>query len=96
MPAARKHSVSQFDGLLAPRKKQPSAITSDGSKNDQPDSIDRPKAKSKNQEFRAATLYLRKRTLTEAEYKLKRTDDARDMSELAEELMAAWITTADA
>ena len=96
MPTATKPSGSQFDGLLAPRKKQPSALAPGGSKNDPPDTADKPKAKSKNPEFRAATLYLRKRTLTEAEYKLKRTDDTRDMSELAEELMAAWITTPDA
>jgi hypothetical protein len=96
MPTATKPSGSQFDGLLAPRRKQASADTPGGSKNNQPDTAEKPKAKSKNPEFRAATLYLRKKTLTEAEYKLKRTDDARDMSELAEELMAAWITTPDA
>jgi hypothetical protein len=96
MPTVTKPSSSHFDGLLAPRKKQPSANTLGSSKNDPNDIADKPKAKSKNPEFRSATLYLRKKTLMEAEYKLKRTDDSRDMSELAEELMAAWVATPDA
>ena len=36
-------------------------------------------------------FYLRKKTLAECEYRLKTTDDPRDMSELVEELMAGWL-----
>jgi hypothetical protein len=48
-------------------------------------------AKSKDPNFRPSTLYLRKKTLAECEYRLKTTDDPRDMSELVEELMAGWF-----
>lgn len=48
-------------------------------------------AKSKDPNFRPSTLYLRKKTLAECEYRLKTTDDPRDMSELVEELMAGWL-----
>jgi hypothetical protein len=49
-------------------------------------------AKSKDPNFRPSTLYLRKKTLAECEYRLKTTDDPRDMSELVEELMAGWLS----
>ena len=87
MPTATKTTRSQFDGLPAHHKKQ---AASPGSGEDKT-TTDKPKAKSKNPDYRAATLYLRKKTLTEAEYKLKSMDDERDMSELAEDLMAAWL-----
>jgi hypothetical protein len=48
-------------------------------------------AKSKDPNFRPSTLYLRKKTLADCEYRLKTTDDPRDMSELVEELMAGWL-----
>ena len=48
-------------------------------------------AKSKDPNFRPSTLYLRKRTLADCEYRLKTTEDPRDMSELVEELMAGWL-----
>ena len=95
LPAVTKQS-SQVEGLLAPRHNPSSTSTHSGVRKIMPEADGKPKAKSKNPEFRPATLYLRKKTLTEAEYKLRRTDDNRDMSDLAEELMAAWIATPDA
>jgi len=95
MPAITKRN-SQSSSLLAPKKNQPLTSTNSGVPKVMPEVGSKPKAKSKNPEFRPATLYLRKKTLTEAEYKLRRTDDNRDMSDLAEELMAAWIATPDA
>lgn len=58
----------------------------------------KPGAKSRNTErYRAWTGYLVRDTVNEAEYLLKRTNpdgtrDARDMSELIQDLLAAWVS----
>jgi hypothetical protein len=92
MPTATKPTGSQFDGLLAKRKQPTSATNSpaDG-KVDTAQKGRSTLAKSKDPEFRPSTLYLRKKTLTECEYRLKSNEDSRDMSELVEDLMSAWL-----
>lgn len=93
MPTATKTTGSQFDGLLAKRKKPMSATDEAAEHREYTASKGRPAlAKSKDPEFRAATLYLRKKTLNACEYRLKDTEDPRDMSEMVEDLMAAWLS----
>jgi hypothetical protein len=48
-------------------------------------------AKSRHPDFRAWTGYLRRDTLIHGDYKLKISRDPRDMSELIECLLSAWI-----
>jgi hypothetical protein len=93
MPVATKTTGSQFDAILTKRK-QPTSESEVAAKGD---SARRSRlAKSKDPNFRAATLYLRKKTLAECEYRLKSTEDSRDMSELVEELMTAWLSGSNA
>jgi hypothetical protein len=53
---------------------------------------EKPGAKSRDPLFRAWTGYLKKKTLLDADYQLKRTSDARDMSDLMQELLAEWLS----
>ena len=99
MATATKTTGSQFEGLLAPRKRplaesapvgpevtapksRPSAAKSEPAKST---------AKSKNKDYQARTLYLRKKTYTDCDYLLKNIDDPRDMSELVEDLLTEFI-----
>ena len=92
MPVATKPSGSQFDAIL---KRKPTPAS--GSAALKGDSVRGSRlAKSKDPDFRAATLYLRKKTLADCEHLLKSTDDSRDMSELVEELMLEWFGKAKA
>ena len=96
MSTITKTTGRQLDGVLASRKKltTTSELTSD---RDDAGSRTQPTlAKSKDPHFRPATLYLRKKTLAECEYRLKSSEDRRDMSELVEELMTAWLTRSKA
>jgi len=96
MSTVAKTSGSQFDGMLATTKKLDS---NPEIKNDSDNAMSRTQptlAKSKDPHFRAATLYLRKKTLAECEYRLKSAEDRRDMSELVEGLMTAWLTRSNA
>jgi hypothetical protein len=86
MPVATKSTGSQFDAIL---KRKP---TSEGAAAKGELARRSRLAKSKDPDFRAATLYLRKKTLADCEHRLKTTDDSRDMSELVEELMTAWLS----
>lgn len=51
----------------------------------------KPGAKSRNPDYRAWTGYLRRDTVTDADYQLKRGRDGRTMSELMQELLATWV-----
>ena len=95
MRTATKTTRSPGDGALNSRRK-PASAEQLSVNNDAAQKIQPRLAKSRNPEFRASTLYLRKRTLTECEYRLKITDDKRDMSELVEELMTAFLSTPSA
>ena len=93
MPTATKTTRIHVERRLSPRKK---AALAESLPNDKVEAAQKKRpllAKSRNPEFRASTLYLRKKTLTECEYRLKITDDKRDMSELVEELMTAFLST---
>lgn len=48
-------------------------------------------AKSKDPDFRASTVYLRRNTLASCDYELSTRGDNRDMSELIEDLMQGWL-----
>jgi len=100
MATATKTTGSQFDGLLAPRKRpQPEAETAPvGTDDTAPESRPsaaksetRSLAKSKDDAYQGRTFYVRKKTYAECDYVLKRNDDPRDMSDLAEELLTAWL-----
>jgi hypothetical protein len=80
MPSAIKTNGSQLDAMVAPRRRTES-----------PPKVAGKLAKSKDPDFRTTTLYLRKKTLANCEHRLKINDDARDMSELVEELMDNWL-----
>jgi hypothetical protein len=90
MPATRKTSGSQFDATLTQRKQPTSKSGTEAT------TLKSRLAKSKDPDFRATTLYLRKKTLADCEHRLKTTDDPRDMSELVEELMTTWLRGAKA
>jgi len=96
MSASTKTTGSQFDSVLAPRKKLTSSSEVTNDRDDAVLERQPTLAKSKDPHFRPATLYLRKKTLAECEYRLKSTDDHRDMSELVEGLMTAWLTRSKA
>ncbi len=101
MATAIKTTGSQFDGLLAPRiRAQPEQAdtTPVGSNDTAPTS--RPSAaksgtkslaKSKDDAYQGRTFYVRKKTYAECDYVLRSNDDPRDMSDLAEELLTAWL-----
>lgn len=48
-------------------------------------------AKSKDEAFQGRTFYVRKKTYAQCDYLLKSTEDPRDMSDLAEELLSEWL-----
>lgn len=75
---ASKKSGSQFERLLTPRKRSQAEEPS--------------LAKSRNKEYKPRTLYIRTKTYIECEYLLRNNDDSRDMSELVEDLLAAFLT----
>ena len=87
MPTAAKKTGSQFDGLLAARKKTSGGSEPAGQGSAQP----RPLAKSKDPEWRATSLYLKKDTVRDTDYRLKVLQDGRDVSELVEDLMTEWL-----
>ncbi|GAA3771303.1 MULTISPECIES: hypothetical protein [Terriglobus] len=90
MPTATKTSGSQFDAILAPRRKPLSEPVAERGI-EAPSKSAGKLAKSKDPDFRTTTLYLRKKTLANCEHRLKINDDERDMSELVEELMNNWL-----
>jgi len=101
MATATKTTGSQFDGLLAPRKRphpEQAETTPVDTNNTAPTS--RPSAarsgtkslaKSKDDAYQGRTFYVRKKTYAECDYVLRSNDDPRDMSDLAEELLSAWL-----
>jgi len=101
MPTATKTTGSQFDDLLAPRKRphpEQADMTPVGVNDTAPTS--RPStaksgtkslAKSKDHAYQGRTFYVRKKTYAECDYILRSNDDPRDMSDLAEELLTAWL-----
>ena len=101
MATATKTTGSQFDGLLAPRKRPKTEEagsaptgTNDLAPQSQPSAAKREAkslAKSKDDAYQGRTFYVRKKTYAECDYVLKTTDDPRDMSDLAEELLSAWL-----
>jgi hypothetical protein len=48
-------------------------------------------AKSKDPDFRASTVYLRRKTHAACDYELSTRGDKRDLSELIEDLMQGWL-----
>ena len=103
MATASKITGSQFEGLLAPRKRpqpeEPEAApvdTNDSAPRSRPSaakSETKSLAKSKDDAYQGRTFYVRKKTYAECDYVLKSNDDPRDMSDLAEELLSAWLIT---
>ena len=101
MATASKTTGSQFDGLLAPRKRpqpeEPEVApvgTNDSAPRSRPSaakSETKSLAKSKDDAYQGRTFYVRKKTYAECDYVLKSNDDPRDMSDLAEELLSAWL-----
>ena len=101
MATATKTTGSQFDGLLAPRKRpQPEepelapVDTNDTALKSRPSAAKgetKSLAKSKDDAYQGRTFYVRKKTYAECDYMLKTNDDPRDMSDLAEELLTAWL-----
>ncbi|ADW71484.1 hypothetical protein [Granulicella tundricola] len=101
MATATKTTGSQFDGLLAPRKRpqpeEPEAapVGTDDTAPTSRVSVAKSKAKSlaksKNDAYQGRTFYVRKKTYAECDYVLKSNDDPRDMSDLAEELLSTWL-----
>ena len=102
MATATKTTGSQFDGLLAPRKRprpeepEPAPVGTDDaapkSRLSAVKSETKSLAKSKDDAYQGRTFYVRKKTYAECDYVLKSNDDPRDMSDLAEELLSAWLT----
>jgi len=101
MATATKTTGSQFEGLLAPRKR-PQPDESESTPNEANDTAPKsrpsaPKgetkslAKSKDDAYQGRTFYVRKKTYAECDYMLKTSDDPRDMSDLAEDLLTAWL-----
>ena len=102
MATATKTTGSQFDGLLAPRKRpkleEPHAApidTDDTAPKSRPPAARkeiRSIAKSKDDAYQGRTFYVRKKTYADCDYALRSNEDPRDMSDLAEELLSAWLT----
>ena len=102
MATATKTTGSQFDGLLAPRKRAqpeepqaaPVGIDDSAPKSRPPAAKKDTKslAKSKDDAYQGRTFYVRKKTYADCDYALRSNDDPRDMSDLAEELLSAWLT----
>jgi hypothetical protein len=101
MATATKTTGSQFDGLLAPRKRpQPEQAertpvgtddTTPSSRSPAAKSGTKSLAKSKDDAYQGRTFYVRKKTYAECDYVLRSNDDPRDMSDLAEELLTLWL-----
>lgn len=101
MATATKTTGSQFDGLLAPRKRpqpeEPHAApvgTDDTAPKSRPHATKKDTkslAKSKDDAYQGRTFYVRKKTYADCDYALRSNDDPRDMSDLAEELLSAWL-----
>ena len=51
----------------------------------------KPNAKRNNPEWRPWTGHLKRETVIEAEYQLKRMQDGRTVSDLLEELLSGWV-----
>lgn len=51
----------------------------------------KPEAKSRHPEYRAWTGYLKKESVMEAEYRLKRAESGKSVSDLLEELLSGWV-----
>ncbi len=102
MATATKTTGSQFDGLLASRKRpqpeEPKAApvdTDDTAAKSRPSAAKKETkslAKSKDDAYQGRTFYVRKKTYADCDYALRSTEDPRDMSDLAEELLSAWLT----
>ncbi|MGI4831582.1 MAG: hypothetical protein ACRYFU_25875 [Janthinobacterium lividum] len=102
MATTTKTTGSQFDGLLAPRKRlqleEPEAapvVTDDMAPKSRPPAAKsgtKSLAKSKDNAYQGRTFYVRKKTYAECDYVLRSNDDSRDMSDLAEELLSTWLT----
>ena len=107
MATATKPTGSQFDGVLAPRKRTQVAepdstpiATDDAAPNGQPSATKSKekksqKAKSKDDAYQGRTFYVRKKTYVNCSHQLESHDDRRDMSDLAEELLTAWLAKPD-
>ncbi len=101
MATVTKTTGSQFDGLLAPRKRPlaeepeaaPVGANDTASKSGRPAAKSGTKslAKSKDTTYQGRTFYVRKKTYAECDFVLRSNDDPRDMSDLAEELLSAWL-----
>ena len=101
MATATRTTGSQFDGLLAPRKRPKTEEaetatvgTDDTAPRSRPPAAKseaKSLAKSKDDAYQGRTFYVRKKTYAECDYVLKSNDDPRDMSDLAEELLTAWL-----
>lgn len=101
MPATAKPSGSQFDGLLTPRKKLNPVVTEtvihEMPVREETVRRERPTlAKSKDPDFRSTTLYLRKKTYADVDYRLRSSEDGRDVSDLVEELLSKWLAGSNA
>ena len=102
MATATKTTGSQFDGLLSPRKRAqleepeaPPVGTDDTASKSRPPAAKKETkslAKSKDDAYQGRTFYVRKKTYADCDYALRSNDDPRDMSDLAEELLSAWLT----
>jgi hypothetical protein len=53
--------------------------------------VGRPRGKRSNPDYEQISAYLRKETYRAAKIKLLETSDERDISEVLEELLAAWV-----
>ena len=53
----------------------------------------KPDSKRHNPEWRPWTGFLKRETIIEAEYQLKRMQDGRTVSDLLEELLSGWVAT---
>lgn len=106
MATATKPTGSQFDGVLAPRKRpqveQPelTQVGPDDAVSKSRPSASKSKAKSqaksKDDAYQGRTFYVRKKTYLNCSHFLEINDDPRDMSDLAEELLSAWLTKQNA
>jgi hypothetical protein len=104
--ATVKTTGSQFDVVLAPRKraqveeleapKSRKALvgtddTAPLSRSLDTNTAAKSTAKSRDDAYQGRTFYVRKKTYAECGYFLKSTDDERDMSDLVEELLTEFI-----
>ena len=93
MPASTaKAPANPFGALQKIRTVQPSSRESqdEAPRRGRPIKTD---AKSRDPEWRAWTGYLKKNTVTEAEYRLKLAGNGRSVSDLLEELLSEWVAS---